>query len=257
MTDWEVELLGHELDVENLGSLSQPPVWTVRKREKDGRYILTSAEFAGMSDAVAVRDYAHKSLLPVLNGALRLQYPWSLMGRIEIGTGLESEDQQGSRTGHRVIEQTASISVTEEITITDGSGNIIAAPAQSPSIVGMCTALGHDPTVRTALGHFSRGGQWTVDLYKVFEIIRDDAKTGANKSLDALGWATLDELDNFRSVHDPHVTGDLARHGVHDHQRKPPANPMDENTARAFIHNLLLNWILYRYQQLGHSLSTT
>jgi hypothetical protein len=218
MLDWGVELLGHDLDLDKLASLSQPPAWTVRKRENDGRY---------------------------LNGALRLEFPRSQMGRIEVGTGMESEDQPGVRTGYRVIRQTVAVSVSEERT------------TQSPNIAVMCTALRHDPTVQKALYHFSRGGQWTADLYKVFEIVRDDLKTNGKNRLVELGSAVSDELDNLRSVHDPDVTGDLARHGVHDRRRDPPANPMEEDAMRTFVSGLLNQWIQYKYQQLGHSSSIT
>lgn len=256
MTVWEVDLLGHDLDLEKVASLSQPPTWSVRKRAEDSRYILQSDAFAGLADAETVQNHARDNLLPVLNGVLSLEFPSSQMDRVHIGREVKSQDEQGVRSGYLFVEMHAVISVSEESTVTDGAGNTVAPTTHSPSMAKMCTALQHDEDVRNALYHFTAPGQWTVNLYKVVEIIHHDLGVDTVHKLVGLGWATQHEANDFTSaVHNPAVTGRLARHAAST--RPPSANPMDEDRARVFVQGLLHRWIYEKYQQLGVSPSST
>lgn len=115
-----------------MASLSQPPTWSVRKRAEDSRYILQSDAFVGLADAEAIRNHARDKLLPVLNGVLSLEFPNSLMDRVHIGREVKSQDEQGVRSGYLFLEMHAVISVSEESTVTDGAGNVVAPPVPPP-----------------------------------------------------------------------------------------------------------------------------
>jgi hypothetical protein len=56
-----------------------------------------------------------------------------------------------------------------------------------------------------------------------------------------MGWATADEIDDFRSVHSEEDFGDKARHA--EQFRARPLNPMDGATARQFIGRLIDRWL--------------
>ena len=136
----------------------------------------------------------------------------------------------------------------EDHTSVSGEGAAdMNAPAQ-PTITAICTALRHDSRVVDALGFFSAQDYWSFHLYKVFEIIQEDA--GGKDQLVKRGWATHDLLDGFRALHNPELIGPAARHGVETKRsRKRPVNPMlTESEARQFVHALLEQWLRWKYQ---------
>lgn len=243
---WAVELLGAGGDLDQVATLSQPPEWSVRKC--DGRYILESDDFELLSDAEAVRDYARDKLLPIINGVARHKFRRMMLDRIKVGTGIFFEGPRGERTGYIFVTDSAVISASEMATVTvDGKPMPVLAPTH-PSIAEVSTALRHDPQVRAALDFLAYDDEWPVNLYRVYEIVRSDVG-GTNQDLINRQWATPDQLDNFRSVHDPAVSGPQARHAVQS--RQSPPNPMDEDEALAFIHGLLEEWLREKYGQLG------
>lgn len=79
---------------------------------------------------------------------------------------------------------------------------------------------------------------WT-QLYKVFEIVRDDVKP---QSLIDLGWASATEISAFTgSANRPDVSGAGARHA---RMGGPlPRRQMSEDVARDFISRLVTSWI--------------
>lgn len=243
---WTVELVGYDEDLGRIASLSQAPRWSVCDR--DGGYILEADAFASSPDAAAVRDYARGILLPVINGIARMTFPRSMLSRISLGPGVDFTGSQGERIGHRFIQQSVVVSVSDTATVTVPSGPAPALTPPSMSVANLVTVLLHDQKVLDALDFFAYEDQWAVNLYKVFEIVRDDVG-GKNQDLINRQWATDEELDNFRSVHDSEAIGRQARHAVRKQQS--PTSPMSEDEARAFIRGVLEQWLRERHGQFG------
>jgi hypothetical protein len=251
MGSWTVELIGSEHDLDRIASLSQPPTWIVRRQ--DDRYVLQAEDFGWYSDPEEVRDYARDQLLPIINGIARLAFGPMMSCRIGIGPGTDFKGEQGQRTGSRFVEQSAVISATEVATVTviNGPGPANRTPPP-PSMAEIATALRYDSRVQDALHFFAYDDDWAVNLYKVYEIVRANVG-GKDKDLINRHWVTADEVDNFRSVHDPSVIGRQARHGVHT--RQSPSDPMGEDEARMFIQRLLDEWLMEKHRQLGANMS--
>ena len=87
-----------------------------------------------------------------------------------------------------------------------------------------------------------KGDDW-VNLYRIFELIRDDV--GGESEIKALGWASGNKIDLFRgAANHPGVSGDDARHGVL--ASPPPSRSMDLPQARTFIKGLVHAWLEYK-----------
>lgn len=111
-----------------------------------------------------------------------------------------------------------------------------------------------DVAVAKALRLFSQDSDW-VNLYRIFEIIREDMPKGR---IHALGWATGKEIDTFtRSANDPAITGDFARHGkIFRGKKKPsrqtrrnkstPPDTMSLASARHLIGRFLRAWLSHK-----------
>lgn len=249
MGRWTVELRGSVDDLDRIASLSQPPTWTVGAR--DGRFVLEAEAFEVMTDPEIVRAFARDQVLPMINGVAHLRFGRMMSHRVGIGPAVSSENPEGHRTSYLYVGETAVISASEvsEVAV---DGRPIPTPPPPRSIAEIGTALMHDPRVRDALDFIAYDEEWAVNLNKVFEIISADMH-GAH-ALVKRGWATHEELRNFRSVHDPNVIGRQARHAVHT--GPPLPDPMNEDRAREFIHKLLEAWVREKYRQLPESTET-
>jgi hypothetical protein len=105
-------------------------------------------------------------------------------------------------------------------------------------------AAERDEKVMLALKYF--GSEPSAEsLWKVYEVIRDDA--GGKANIVKYGWATPDEIDSFRSVHYPSVYGEKARHGIEPTGQPAPTAPMSLSEARKFIGRLLKHWLALKY----------
>ena len=78
-----------------------------------------------------------------------------------------------------------------------------------------------------------------VDLYKIYEIIKDAGALGSCAR--ALGITDKDLALFRRSANHPDVGGPDARHARSN--ERPPSNPMTVGQARALIGNLLKTWL--------------
>jgi hypothetical protein len=89
-------------------------------------------------------------------------------------------------------------------------------------------------------------GQTAAGLWKIWEIVAADVAQSDNpRTWNAAvmdrGLAIAQELDSLRSLHDPSVLGDAARHAVQT--RKSPAVRWALSDVDAFIRRLIMNWL--------------
>ncbi len=96
-----------------------------------------------------------------------------------------------------------------------------------------------NPNIAEALAIMGQVPFGWQELYKVFEIVRDDASI---RTIAKLGWATHAEIDAFTaSANRPDVSGAAARHARMS--GGPPRRQMSEAEARSFIGRLVSAWI--------------
>jgi hypothetical protein len=255
---WAVELLGDESDLTLLAQVSCPPTWAV-KQGQGGAYFLESDAFDALPDASAVNALAAREALPVVRATAKMSFPRIQLGLVAVGPGVVHEDASGNRTATRIIYGSASLSSGSNLPV-GTTGPVPQVPLHT-----VIASLRHDPHVVDALRSFDAadGGYWTVELYKVMEVIaldvgetsrgtpsrneseREQALRRGQTLIQTYGWITSAEWDSFRAVHDPALTGPMARHGVQT--RQSPPSPMSTRVAATkFVRRVLEDWLRWK-----------
>jgi hypothetical protein len=222
-----VQLTGDNIDIDDIKLGFNATEWKISK-ESDG-YYLTSEEFDEDFDHNEILSQVNL-LLDVLNGAANIIH----RDHKKIGTGsLIEVDENGQRN--------IFISIHERVIAGDRcnaelvrAGNIVES---SPSkIQDWVTKAKTHESVRDALHFFNEITWW--NLYKVFEIIRDDVK-GQKQLYTIINKA---ELSRFtRAAQSRELIGDDARHASKSFT--PPHKKLTLEDASNTIIKLFENWI--------------
>jgi hypothetical protein len=233
MPKWLVRLGGERLDLEDLPSLLCSPEHTVI--EEDGSYYLKSSDFDSLGSADEVRERA-LAIIEMLNGAMKLHIP-SFRGVYEAGVTLIEED--GRRHHYVYLEASltlrSKLSVNPTVTTSNGTRQMTPPPSDVHSWISLAKT---DKAVADAL-HFFRDNTW-ISLYKVYEIIREDA--GDEEAIIRNGWVTKQALTRFRqTAQSKAALGDLARHAASGF--KPPSQPMTIQEAGSLLRGVILSWL--------------
>ncbi len=226
-------LTGHRFDLEELARAF--PTGDTRVVAEGDEYYLTSRELDDAADCVDHPQVALR-LLRRMNGIARL-------GRTDHrNVELHGRFSQPSGSNHTFVTVKEEIRIRDSATavVTRANGEIVR-PAPPPAPSGpafLRTAAGH-PDAREALDILGKPGSvdW-VDLYKIFEIVRDAVKP---THLDRTAWVTKDDLHAFTgSANLPSVSGEQARHA-----RMPgtPRRSMTIDQGREFIGRLMTGWL--------------
>jgi hypothetical protein len=242
---------------------SSPPDWTI-SNEGDDRFFLQSADFLNLEDIHAIRAHARAELLPVITGLAALLAGGSRLRSVELGSQFICEDASGNRREGGVTEGSVDFCATARMTI-DVTGGKDEPPLRSLEEIVM--GLRREPNVIAVLGLLADSARWTHNLWKIWEIVRLDvgdrlagttsttpqerdrsSQKGENAIKEKLGWLTQEDLNRFKGIHDPTVTGSLARHAV---QTRPSAtNAMArEERARRFVAQLIERWLRWVYDR--------
>jgi len=221
-------------DLDTLGRQHRSGDVTV---ERSGdNWVLTTAHWNADVDFTVIRDEAGK-LVRRLNAVARMLD--EDFGAVEL-TGVFTDG-----SGVVVFGVTAYAHARAgrgAVVVTDADGNIVALPAPPPSAAPGYVALAQrHGQVAEVLDLFAEPGEWGwVDLYKVFEIVREDV--GGEDQLRDAGLALKREIAAFRaSANLPSVSGSAARHargsaGV-------PKHTMTIGEGRRFIRALVAAWL--------------
>lgn len=222
-------LKGHEFDLAVLAELLHSGKVQVRK---DGQgYFLSSDELDPLEPGTELHEYAGR-LVGIANGWARANHPdfrpVALSGRYSDGDHIHSV----------VVADTIVIrSRIEAAGIVVGAGGNWQ-PAQTTPATERSLPVSN-PNIAEALTIMGKMPFGWPELYKVFEIVRDDVTT---RSITKLGWATDAEIDAFTaSANRPDVSGAAARHARMS--GNPPRRRMSEADARSFIGRLVTAWI--------------
>lgn len=238
-------LSGHPFDLQTLAELFASGDTRVVKEGED--YALTSTEIDNRPDGVPFHELA-PIVLQRVNGLARVlrgddYRPVGLTGRYQEGDGnhhVVSADVAEARAraypvtvvvGSATLEARAHMSAVGGVT-RDGAPTSQPAPP-GPSYLALVDSHPHLAEVLDLMGADTKTPTW-VELYKVYEIIRDDVRPD---KIETRGWATGTEISAFTaSANRSDVSGTGARHARQS--GGPPKRTMTINDGRQFIASL-------------------
>lgn len=228
MVKWLVELIGESIDLQCAYTVfhnNEPEVIN-----EDGKYFLRTKEFDGLLNAENVRNRA-KEIIKFLSDTIYLQYRDS---RPIKGGQIISIDENGKRSFYLFAEG--------EIQLRGVVSNLLNSnttpPIQENQAVHFYRIASDNVVVADVLAFFSRG-DW-INLYKVFELIRDEV--GGKEHLITKKWVNKKDLTRFTMTAQSRKSiGDQARHASENFPPHP--NPMSLHEARVVIGNLVDSWI--------------
>lgn len=228
----KARLEGHSFDldaVEHLFRTGDPQV----AQDEDGYYLTSPSLDPHFRDSTRLQDTA-MSLLNQVNGAARVHdagfRPVRLVGRYSDGTN-----------AHHVVVVADTAEARDHVFAAALVVNGAPAPEQPPQGPKYLDVAKREPDaaeVLRILGKDIAALSW-FDLYKVYEIVRDNV--GGNKNtLVQNGWITQSELLGFvNSSNTASISRDDARHARGTPQS---ADTMDVTQARDVISRLVRHW---------------
>ncbi len=123
---------------------------------------------------------------------------------------------------------------------TDPPDPVVDQLRDSGTAHALAAVASNDASVDDALRFWETKPRTFGTLYKVYEVIRQDAGGAMVKS----GWATQAEVNRFRaSANRPELSGDDARHARHSGP-PPTLKPMTQDEAAELIARVLRHWLL-------------
>ncbi|WP_162834189.1 hypothetical protein [Amycolatopsis circi] len=204
-------------------------------RGDDDNFYLASDPFDDLFDQGDALHEAAKCEIALVNGitsALEQSFqPVELTGRFD--------DDSGRRHGVVFAELAIGVTATASVTATVNGKEVLPPPSQAPELVAV--ARDHpDATEALSILTKAKGDAGWADLYKVFEIIRENV--GGQPRLIEKQWKTKIEISAFTaSANSPHVSGSAARHARM--QAGKPQHTMSLSEGRAMISDLLIAWL--------------
>ncbi len=229
----KARLKGHEFDLITLAELFREGDPAVAA-DDEGYYLSFTAPDELFHDGGGLYDAA-SVLLRRVNGVARMLSsdfrPVGLTGRFD--------DEAGRQAAVVLADSVETRTRVNHVTLSVGGEQPPPPPVPGPGYVQLAQSLPDVAEVLDILGKADPAPGW-VDLYKVFEIINDNAKGCVNR-----GWVTRDQVSVFTgSANRKEVSGDLARHARL--KGDPPSGTMTLVEARQLISSLVTRWLDWR-----------
>lgn len=230
MKEWLVQLKGHRFDLEELTTKFHTPDVSIIK--KDNEYYLKSEEFDSLTKPSDVLSAASK-IIELVNGAVKI-----FAGRfqnVHVSGSICEISKCGERKHYIHLAGTIHVRTRVSATVIVSNG-VIKSPKRPNNAELLVEAATADATIADALHFISIGENWN-DLYKVFEIIRDDLS-------DVKTLVTDKELSRFRgTAQSRSLLGDSARHASKKFIGPGRLPPMTLSEAKSFIYTLFQRWL--------------
>jgi len=237
MKKWQVQIIGDPYDLEDVYENQNAASWSVVK--DSDQFFLESVRFNDPDEADKVRDQALK-IIVLINGSAKLRI--SGFRPIEI-QHVSYIDDKGSRHNYVSLQESISARSRLEVTAvaTRPDGSEVEEEIEQPDRIEPTFSLAEsDQNVSDALRLYGMRDLNWGDLYKIYEIVRDDV--GGSKELDNSEYVLKKDLGNFsHTAQHPGAIGDDARHARIN--AEVPPNPMSITEAFLLISTLLSKWI--------------
>jgi hypothetical protein len=214
-------------------ALDEPPTTVA---EVDGEYRLSHEPLNEIEDAAAARAELERMAVR-LQALARLRWGRD-MGDIRASV-LVGLDQDGHRTQYIAAGPVnVRVRVLPVRMMVTGSDGEVISPSPDPMPGELQLAL-DDDSVDEALYFLQRPAPSWSELYKVYEVVRDDVK---RKRIISNGWATHRELRRLTgTANHPALAGRDARHA---RQSTPPmTDPMSLADAQELVGRIVRAWI--------------
>jgi hypothetical protein len=242
-------LTGHPFDLQTLAELFVSGDTRVVKDGDD--YFLTATAIDNGPDGVPFYEAA-PVMLQRVNGLARVlrgddYRPVALSGRYQEGESVHTVASAGVAeargkayssmvvVGSATLEARAHLSATGEVSRTGAPTP--QPPARGPACLALVASHPLVAEVLDLMGQAEAAPGW-VELYKVYEIIRDGVRP---ETIEGKGYATRTELSAFTaSANRSDVSGIDARHARQS--GGPPKRTMTINEGRQFIASLATRW---------------
>jgi len=193
-------------------------------KQQDDYWYLTGVKINAASTADEARQLA-AGLLPFVNG----------MGRAHnssyrpVGLASSVINENTPQTRHVFVEAHM-----------EGRGRLTIGGVSTPTAAALSSKAHANPALMEAVARLGASPDLSWDdLYKIFEVLRDDA--GGGDALRRRVALSKTEVARFtQSANHPQASGDLARHARMSQQ--PPADPLTLEEGRQFIRDLITRW---------------
>jgi hypothetical protein len=240
MTQWQVQLIGDERDLDYLTNVMGVGPRKVL-REETGGYLYESNSFLECAESSEVEIFAEKEVA-VLSGILKVER--GARESLSYGAVIKPNATGGRDIFVRIRE---ALHVRAEVgamlaVIRDAKGNVIPQPDPPlPRSAVLLQLSISEPSIAKVLRLLSAtdASSW-VGLYRIHDVIEEDV--GGQHELERQGWCSSEDLRRFKhSANSVQVGGDLARHGTE--RQQPPRNPMSISEAQAYGNYLMQAWL--------------
>ena len=228
MAEVLVKLIAEKIDINDIKTQLNASSWKITE-EPDG-FFLSSPILDKLNDPREITSKA-KQFLDVINGAANILYS----NHKPVDTGIIK--QKGENGGYNItvlIDSTIELRSRMNGTLTANRDHE-THPIQTTVESWIEKAEKHQ-SIRDALHFFNEVTWW--NLYKIFEIIRDDVggQKGLNRLLDRKKTSHFTQAAQSREL-----LGDMARHASRKYKR--PTTNLTLQEARDLIIELFKNWI--------------
>jgi len=232
MTEWLIELAGHQSDLDELTKILTTSELSVVKL--DNAYYLKSMALHSLNTDQQAYGHA-KTMIDQLNGIGGIYVEG--YQNVSLSGGVAWEDEQGK---HRsvFVEARSALHARASMSVPTVSGVVETQKAITPADNAMAKAT-QEEVVSRALRFFSKEKNWS-NLYKVVDAIREDV--GSLKDVESKGWVPGNEINRFTGTANNYsAVGDDSRHGFA--AEKPMRDPMMLSEAVGLIRTLLAKWL--------------
>lgn len=213
----------------------------------------TLAELFSSGDAVIDHDdgsyFLSSPSLDVLSGTEILDVATAILGRLNGLARVLHDNYRPVESDGRFVDSDGNNHTVIRVPTIEGTARVFAPKItggtpqpRPPGAVDFAGLTSTNPDVAEAVAILGRHPLTWIDLYKVFEIIRDNV--GNQKSLIDKGWKTRDEISAFTvSANSPRVSGEEARHARLT--SGTPQHVMNLDEGRALITSLVTSWLTW------------
>ena len=232
---WRLVLEGEGIDLDNLSRwFPSGPVHV--RQDEDGTHLV-----GGILDAEPQATDAYalgEDLLRNLNGAAKALRGSEFMSVRLSGRVLDETAPNATVVMGGPVRMVIRVVATATAEVRDSNGNL--TPQPPPPGPDLYERSMSDEALRESLRWMGApGGPNWAHLWKSFETLRRAA--GGTRALADRCGVTLDEIDAFKaSANDPAISGDDARHAVHDFTHPDLAMTADQGCD--FVGRLIQAW---------------
>ena len=233
MVDWLIELGGDKLELRALSRLLRSP--DCRISEEGGRYYLRVADFGSLTDASDVKRSATERIAQLTGAANAL---FGNIEPVEVVRVIRVEPEGKPPTQFILPESIVMRGRGLLMASGEASGTTISS-SERTALESWDAIANRDAAVGKALRFFASGEDNPYELWKVYEIVRDDL--GGKKRIIDNGWATTEEIEAFEhALNCPVALGDKARHAVKDCTEEIH---MPLARAASLLRKILVAWV--------------